>query len=120
MQIFRYQVRFIRGVALFLRILLGYKLISIRNTFASPAIRKERLKQLHSQYAFVLRERMIEMRGMLIKIGQFLSSRVDILPEEYTMELSKLQDHVPPADIAEIMKRVVEEIGPPEDVILEL
>ncbi len=40
---------------------------------------------------------MIEMRGVLIKIGQFLSSRVDILPEEYTNELSKLQDQVPPA-----------------------
>jgi predicted unusual protein kinase regulating ubiquinone biosynthesis (AarF/ABC1/UbiB family) len=64
----------------------------------------------------VLRERMIEMRGVLIKIGQFLSSRVDILPEEYTNELSKLQDQVPPANIADIMKRVVQEIGPPEKV----
>ncbi len=116
MKIFDYQVRFVRGVALFLRILLGYKLLSLRNAFASPAMRKERLKRLHSKYAFVLRERMIEMRGVLIKIGQFLSSRVDILPEEYTTELSKLQDHVPPADLAEIMKRVIEEIGPPEDV----
>jgi predicted unusual protein kinase regulating ubiquinone biosynthesis (AarF/ABC1/UbiB family) len=116
MQIFRYQIRFVRGVALFLRILVGYKVLSLRNAFASPAIRKERLKRLHAQYAFILRERMIEMRGVLIKVGQFLSSRVDILPEEYTTELSKLQDHVPPADIAEIMKRVIEEIGPPGDV----
>jgi predicted unusual protein kinase regulating ubiquinone biosynthesis (AarF/ABC1/UbiB family) len=116
MLIFRYQGRFVRGVALFLRILLSYKFFSLRNTFASPAMRKERLKRLHAKNAVVLRERMIEMRGMLIKIGQFLSSRVDILPEEYTTELSKLQDHVPPADLAEIMKRVIEEIGPPEDV----
>ena len=116
MTIIGYQVRFVRGVALFLRILLGYKLLSLRNAFAAPADRKQRLKQLHVKYAFVLRERMIEMRGVLIKIGQFLSSRVDILPEEYTTELSKLQDHVPPADLAEIMKRVIEEIGPPEDV----
>jgi predicted unusual protein kinase regulating ubiquinone biosynthesis (AarF/ABC1/UbiB family) len=116
MQIFRYQVRFVRGVALFLRILVGYKLLSLRNAFASPALRKERLKLLHAQYAFILRERMIEMRGVLIKVGQFLSSRVDILPEEYTTELSKLQDHVPPADITEIMKRVNEEIGSPGEV----
>jgi predicted unusual protein kinase regulating ubiquinone biosynthesis (AarF/ABC1/UbiB family) len=116
MKFFGYQVRFVRGVALFLRILLGYKLLSLRNTFASPAIRKERLKRLHSTYAIVLRERMIEMRGVLIKIGQFLSSRVDILPEEYTTELSKLQDHVPPADLADIMKRLIEEIGPLEEV----
>jgi predicted unusual protein kinase regulating ubiquinone biosynthesis (AarF/ABC1/UbiB family) len=116
MRIFYYQVRFIRGVALFLRILISYKFFSMRNTFVSPAVRKERLKELHAKNAFVLRERMIEMRGVLIKIGQFLSSRVDILPEEYTTELSKLQDRVPPADITDIMKRVVEEIGPPEDL----
>jgi predicted unusual protein kinase regulating ubiquinone biosynthesis (AarF/ABC1/UbiB family) len=116
MRRFYYQVRFVRGVALFLRILLSYKFFSMRNSFVSPAVRKERLKELHAKNAFVLRERMIEMRGVLIKIGQFLSSRVDILPEEYTTELSKLQDRVPPADITDIMKRVVEEIGPPEDV----
>jgi predicted unusual protein kinase regulating ubiquinone biosynthesis (AarF/ABC1/UbiB family) len=116
MQIFRYRGRFVKGVVLFLRILLSYKLFSLRNTFTSPAIRKERLKQLHAKNAFVLRERMIEMRGVLIKIGQFLSSRVDILPEEYTNELSKLQDQVPPANIADIMKRVIMEIGPPEKI----
>ncbi len=116
MQMFRYQIRFIRGVFLFLRILLSYKLLALRNAFASPSIRKERLKRLHAGNAVLLRERMIEMRGVLIKIGQFLSSRVDILPEEYTNELSKLQDQVPPADIRDIMKRVIEEIGPPEEV----
>ena len=116
MQIFRYRGRFVKGVVLFLRILLSYKLHAFRNTFASPAHRKERLKQLHAKNAFVLRVRMTEMRGVLIKIGQFLSSRVDILPEEYTNELSKLQDHVPPANIRDIMKRVIEEIGPPEEI----
>ncbi len=116
MLIFRYWHRFVRGVALFLRILLSYKLLSLRNTFASPVIRKERLKQLHAGNAVMLRENMLEMRGVLIKIGQFLSSRVDILPEEYTSELSKLQDQVPPADIRDIMKRIIEEIGPPGEV----
>jgi predicted unusual protein kinase regulating ubiquinone biosynthesis (AarF/ABC1/UbiB family) len=116
MQIFRYRGRFVKGVVLFLRILLSYKLHALRNTFTSPAIRKERLKRLHAKNAYVLRERMIEMRGVLIKIGQFLSSRVDILPEEYTNELSKLQDQVPPANLTDIMKRVIEEIGPPEEI----
>ncbi len=110
-----YRGRFVKGVALFLRILLSYKFLALRNAFANPAIRKERLKRLHAKNAYVLRERMIEMRGVLIKIGQFLSSRVDILPEEYTNELSKLQDQVPPTPFAEIARRVTEELGPMDE-----
>jgi len=112
----RYSGRFVTGVVLFLRVLLGYKLFAVYNMFASPVHREERLKRLHTRTARLLRVRMLELRGIFIKIGQFLSSRVDLLPEEYTSELSKLQDQVPPADITEIMKRVVQEIGPPEEV----
>ena len=111
-----YRGRFVKGVALFLRILLSYKFLALRNAFANSTIRKERIKQLHAKNAYVLRERMIEMRGVLIKIGQFLSSRVDILPEEYTNELSKLQDQVPPTPFAEIARRVTEELGPMDEV----
>ena len=38
----------------------------------------------------------IEMGGVLIKLGQFLSTRVDVLPLEITLELADLQDEVPP------------------------
>jgi len=116
MRIFHYCSRFVQGVVLFLRVLLSYKLLNLRNAFASPARGQERLKRLHAQNAFMLRERMIEMRGMLIKIGQFLSSRVDLLPEEYTGELSKLQDQVPPAPFSEIALRVSEELGPMAEI----
>jgi len=37
----------------------------------------------------------VEMGGVLIKLGQFLSIRVDILPKEITQELAGLQDEVP-------------------------
>jgi predicted unusual protein kinase regulating ubiquinone biosynthesis (AarF/ABC1/UbiB family) len=116
MLFFSYRGRFFQGVRLFLRVLLSYKLHALRNVFSSPVVRKERLKRLHAGNARLLRERMIEMRGVLIKIGQFLSSRVDILPEEYTDELSKLQDQVPPAPFSDIARRVTEELGPLHEV----
>jgi len=116
MQFFRYRGRFIQGVRLFLRVLLSYRLHSLRNAFSSPEAGKERLKKLHAKNALILRLRMIEMKGVLIKIGQFLSSRVDILPEEYTDELSKLQDQVPPTPFSEIARRVTEELGPMDEV----
>jgi ubiquinone biosynthesis protein len=116
MNFFSYRGRFVQGVRLFLRILVSYRFHSLRNAFVSPDVRNERLKALHANNARMLRERMIEMKGVLIKIGQFLSSRVDILPEEYTDELSKLQDQVPPAPFSDIAKRITEELGPMDEV----
>ncbi len=116
MRLFRYRSRFLRGVALFLRVLLSYKFLSARNFLASEETRRTRLKALHAENARILRERMIEMRGVMIKIGQFMSSRVDLLPEEYTDELSKLQDQVPPAPFSDIAARVEQELGPLDEV----
>lgn len=107
-----------QGVGLFLRVLLSYKFLGLRNAFAPRSEFKERLKALHARNAFMLREKMIEMRGVMIKIGQFMSSRVDLLPEEYTDELSKLQDRVPSTPFSQIAERVTAELGPIEDVFL--
>lgn len=116
MGFFRYRGRFLKGVALFLRVLISYKLFGLINMFSSTGRKKDRLKRLHARNAFMIRERMVDMRGVLIKIGQFLSSRVDILPEEYTTELSKLQDQVPPAPFSDIAQRVTAELGPMDEV----
>ncbi|QGF22657.1 ABC1 kinase family protein [Raineyella fluvialis] len=44
----------------------------------------------------------IAMGGLMIKVGQFLSARLDVLPVEITQELSGLQDQVPAEDFAAI------------------
>lgn len=53
----------------------------------------------------------IEMGGVMIKLGQFLSSRVDVLPVEITEELKGLQDEVPPADTQLMMGLLYEQLG---------
>jgi predicted unusual protein kinase regulating ubiquinone biosynthesis (AarF/ABC1/UbiB family) len=116
MRFFRYRGRVIRVVILFFRVLLSYKLFSLRNLFASAEVRRERMKRQHIRMAQMIRERMVKERGILIKIGQFFSSRVDILPEEYTDELSKLQDQVPPSPFSDIVRRLTEELGPMDEI----
>jgi predicted unusual protein kinase regulating ubiquinone biosynthesis (AarF/ABC1/UbiB family) len=55
----------------------------------------------------------VEMGGVLIKLGQFLSIRVDVLPEEIAGELAGLQDEVPPAPPEAIRAQVEREYGRP-------
>ena len=55
----------------------------------------------------------IHMGGVMIKVGQFLSSRLDVLPPEVTDELANLQDEVP-AELYEAIKELAEkELGAP-------
>jgi predicted unusual protein kinase regulating ubiquinone biosynthesis (AarF/ABC1/UbiB family) len=49
----------------------------------------------------------IRMGGLMIKVGQFLSSRLDVLPPEIIEELAGLQDEVPPEKF-EDMRRIAE------------
>lgn len=51
--------------------------------------------------------------GVLIKLGQYLSTRVDILPVEVTRELSGLQDEVPEESFYDIRRAVESELGGP-------
>ncbi len=60
------------------------------------------------------------MKGVMIKVGQFLSSRIDFLPDEYIEELSGLQDQVPPHDYAAIRQRIIDDLGSaPEEIFSE-
>src|SRR6476620_8687728 len=52
-----------------------------------------------------------QMGGVLIKLGQFLSARADILPQQITDELAGLQDEVPPAPLPYILATIVAELG---------
>lgn len=44
----------------------------------------------------------VDLGGLMIKVGQFMSSRLDVLPPEITRELEGLQDEVPAVAFAEI------------------
>lgn len=61
----------------------------------------------------------VEMGGVMIKLGQFLSSRVDILPFDITDELSGLQDEVPPETASAITAQIEMDFGCPLAEIFE-
>jgi len=69
----------------------------------SQRTRSERLRKT----AVDFRALAIEMGGVMIKLGQFLSTRADVLPPEITSELAGLQDEVP-AESFEAIRQIVE------------
>jgi len=81
---------------------LGLRKLSRQN-------RPERLRRAAVQY----RAMAIQLGGVLIKVGQFLSSRVDVLPREITGELAGLQDEVPPERFEDIRAVAEADLGMP-------
>ncbi len=61
--------------------------------------------------ALRIRREALHLGGLLIKVGQFLSSRVDLLPAEYIEELALLQDEVPPVPFDQIQPIIETELG---------
>lgn len=77
--------------------------------------RSNRFKQLAVRFRVMA----IRMGGVMIKVGQFLSSRLDVLPVEITEELSGLQDEVPAEEFDSIRRLAEIELGAPLEQLFE-
>jgi predicted unusual protein kinase regulating ubiquinone biosynthesis (AarF/ABC1/UbiB family) len=71
--------------------------------------RPERLTRIAQRFHVLA----VELGGLMIKVGQFLSSRLDVLPPEITSELAGLQDEVPPASFESIRELAEAELAVP-------
>src|ERR1700738_3550677 len=52
------------------------------------------------------------LKGPLMKVAQILSTIPDVLPEEYSAELSQLQANAPPMGWSFVRRRMAGELGP--------
>ncbi|HEX8032499.1 MAG TPA: AarF/UbiB family protein [Ktedonobacterales bacterium] len=59
------------------------------------------------------RQTAVDLGGLLIKLGQFLGARADVLPVEALAELAALQDEVPPERFQDIAAVIQSELGAP-------
>ncbi|MEB3330202.1 MAG: AarF/ABC1/UbiB kinase family protein [Candidatus Sericytochromatia bacterium] len=60
-----------------------------------------------------VRDELVALGPTFIKVGQGLSTRVDLLPLAWVEEMSHLQDRVPPFDTALARRFIEEELGRP-------
>lgn len=54
-----------------------------------------------------------DLGGLMIKVGQFMSTRIDMLPTQVTDELATLQDSVPAVDFTEVRAQAEEDLWMP-------
>ncbi|MFI5274270.1 MAG: ABC1 kinase family protein [Ktedonobacterales bacterium] len=59
----------------------------------------------------------VDLGGLLIKLGQFLGARADLLPPEALTELASLCDEVPPEPFDEIQAEIERELRAPLDTV---
>src|SRR5947209_6882260 len=65
------------------------------------------------QVLVAFRQTAIKLGVLMIKLGQFLSSRADLLPEEALAAIASLQDEVPPAPFSHVVSVIETELGKP-------
>jgi ubiquinone biosynthesis protein len=109
--------RFTRIVGEVARTIASYRLTRARAELVGTGAHRVDLTDLHRRNAERLYEMCVELRGGVLKLGQFVSSRVDLLPQPYVESLARLQDRVPPLPAARVRARIEAELGRPIDEV---
>lgn len=66
-----------------------------------------------------LRRVLEDLGPSFVKLGQIMSTRADLLPQEVLTELGKLQDSVPAVPFEAIRERIEQSLGRPLDEVFE-
>ena len=103
--------RFANVGQMLVRVYGGYKIISLREKRKGTAWGEPKREQHHWWSADRFYQAAVKNQGLLIKTGQFLGTRPDVLPEAYVHTLAKLQDEVPPEPFEKIRPFVEKELG---------
>lgn len=107
----RLQWRYFRIIAfagwMFVRVLFWQVYV---NRYFPKWVEKTNLRRW-VKYAREFRAFAIKRGGVFIKLGQFISTRVDILPEAIINELKSLQDEVPTVPFKQILSVLERELG---------
>jgi len=118
---FRPRQRFLRVSAFFLGVVIHVYLWDIflaRFTLLRWYVRRSAMPRW-TRIARRFRAMALELGGMQIKLGQFLSSRADIVPEPVRRELAGLQDEVPAAPAGHVLELIIADLGAPPSELFQ-
>ncbi|CAA7409309.1 unnamed protein product [Spirodela intermedia] len=103
--------RRLKVFGLALVIYLDYKAVQKRAKWMNKSKREGLWMKTHERNARRLLDLMIQLEGLWVKLGQYLSTRADVLPEAYISLLRQLQDSLPPRPLKEVKRTIEEQLG---------
>ncbi|XP_011045052.1 PREDICTED: uncharacterized protein LOC105140069 isoform X2 [Populus euphratica] len=92
-------------------IYIDYKALQKREKFMKKPKSDALWKKAHERNAKRVFNLMVELEGLWVKLGQYLSSRADVLPSAFISILKQLQDSLPPRPFEEVCHTIKKELG---------
>lgn len=110
-----YRVR--KAYATAFRVLFSYVWLSFRRRWMGQRWYDARIYDLHIRNAERVKNTILDLQGLFIKIGQMLSILSNFLPEAFQRPLEALQDKLPARPYEDVARRITEELGQPPEVL---
>ncbi|CAL0323221.1 unnamed protein product [Lupinus luteus] len=104
-------IRRVRVFTMALAIYLDYKSVQWREKWTSKSGQDTLWEKAHERNAKRVLSLILEMEGLWVKLGQYMSTRADVLPPAYIRLLKLLQDSLPPRPLEEVYDTVQKELG---------
>ncbi|HEX9731422.1 MAG TPA: AarF/UbiB family protein, partial [Thermoanaerobaculia bacterium] len=93
------------------RVLASYAGLRLAGFFRGSAWNERALSRRNRANARRVRETILDVQGLFIKVGQLISILTNFLPADFRGELEGVQDQIPPRPLAEIAQRLRSELG---------
>lgn len=105
--------RFARIMSEVLWLAGAYRLHAAAARHMPADVAAERLNGVHRNCAERMYRLCIELGGGVLKVGQLLSARMDLLPMSWIEPLARLQDRVPAEPLEDVQHVIEEALGAP-------
>jgi predicted unusual protein kinase regulating ubiquinone biosynthesis (AarF/ABC1/UbiB family) len=103
--------RLIRAYSVTCQVAVSYLWLRILRRFRTREGGAELEDAAHRKNARRIKNAIVELQGLFIKVGQLISIMANFLPEAFRKELEELQDKVPPRPYEDVEARLREEFG---------
>ncbi|MCH2225240.1 MAG: AarF/UbiB family protein [Crocinitomicaceae bacterium] len=95
------------------KVLFSYLFLFLGKRLFGKKYYQKRIEKLHKKNAARIKEAILELKGLFIKVGQLFSVMSHILPDAYSEVMESLQDHAPKTDYKTTAATIEKELGEP-------